>query len=115
MGSAAVTPNRDDPPPIDAAGLALAREFRASPIGRHSPELSAVLSRFRGGDVAGKYCLICVKPHAEWVIGRLSGQRGVAPAVDGNRVFHSIEEAEWAVFKLRWREAYGAAIDEDAL
>ena len=96
-------------------GLGPAREFRANPIGHHGAELRSILSLFRAGDVAGKYCLICVKPHAEWVIGRLSGRRGVAPTVEDNRVFTRIEDAEWAVFKLRWLKAFGVAIDEDAL
>ncbi|HLZ08698.1 MAG TPA: hypothetical protein VKT80_08935, partial [Chloroflexota bacterium] len=76
------------------------REFRARPIGHHSAELTAMLSILRAGSVEGKYCLICTRPREEWVIARLSGVHGVAPVVEDNRVFHSIEEAEWAVFKL---------------
>lgn len=115
MSSAGVTPDRAVQPRIDPSRLDPVREFRANPIGHHSAELDAILSLLRGGDVAGKYCLICIKPHAEWVIARLSGQRGVAPRIEDNRVFQSIEDAEWAVFKLRWAAAFGVAIDEDAL
>jgi len=110
-----LAPTAESAPRIDPDRLAPLREFRANPIGRHGPELRAILSLLRSGDVAGKYCLICVEPHAEWVIGRLSGRRGVAPTLADNRVFRSIEEAEWAVFKLRWHEAFGRAVDEDAL
>ena len=101
--------------PLDPRRLDAVREFRANPIGRHSAELDTILSRLRSGEVAGKYCLICTRPHAEWVIGRLGAARGEPITVADNRVFHSIEDAEWAVFKLRWQAAYGFAIDEDAL
>ena len=104
------TASRFDPSQLDAV-----REFRANPIGHHSKALEAILSILRSGPVAGKLCLICVKPHEEWVIGRLSGLRGVAPVVTDNRVFHSIEAAEWEVFKLRWAAECGHALDEDAL
>jgi hypothetical protein len=115
MATARTIPDRAPSPRIDPARLDLVREFRANPIGRHSADLDAALSLLRSGDVAGKYCLICLKPHAEWVIGRLSGRRGEGMTVEDNRVFHSVEDAEWAVFKLRWAAACGVAIDEDAL
>jgi len=39
----------------------------------------------------------------------------VAPTIEDNRVFHSLEEAEWAVFKLRWEAAGGPPLDDEAL
>lgn len=101
--------------PADPDVLELARAFRADPLGRHGPALREQASRMRSGPVAGKFCLICVKPHAEWMIGRISGQRGVAPVIEGNQVFTSLADAEWAVFKLRWAQTHGVALDEDAL
>ena len=102
-------------PRIDPSQLDAVREFRANPIGRHSKMLEAILSILRSGPVAGKLCLICVKPHQEWVIGRLSGARGIAPVVTDNRVFYTVEDAEWEVFKLRWAAECGQALDEDSL
>jgi len=95
--------------------LDLVREFRACPIGHHSPALARILSHLRAGPMQGKYCLICIRPHREWVIARLSGVRGTAPVVQDNRVFSSVEEAEWEVFKLRWNDAGFPPIDESAL
>jgi hypothetical protein len=115
MPAAVAEPNRTRPPRIDPFRLAPVREFRARPIGHHSAELTAMLAILRAGDVRGKYCLVCIRPHAEWMIARLSGVRGIAPVVEDNRAFHSIEEAEWEVFKLRWAQECGAALDEDAL
>jgi hypothetical protein len=106
---------RARPSRIDPSRLAHVREFRARPIGHHSAELTALLGILRAGGVKGKYCLVCIRPHAKWMIARLSGRYGIAPTVEDNRVFHSIEEAEWEVFKLRWAQECGAALDEDAL
>ena len=100
---------------IDPDALHLAREFRADPFGRHSPELIRVLNEMRSGPMGGKYCLVCTRPHAEWRLAVLSAERGVAPAIQHNRVFNSLAEAEWAVFKLRWKDATGREIDEASL
>ncbi len=115
MATAVADSGKGRRPSIDPSRLELVREFRARPIGHHSAELTAMLALLRSGAVKGKYCLICTRPHEEWVIARMSGVRGMAPVVEDNRVFGSIEEAEWEVFKLRWAEEIGGPIDEDAL
>ncbi len=91
---------------IDPTRLDLAREFRARPFGVHSPDLQAVLNRMRGQPVQGKYCLIMTRPHEEWVLARTVGDP-LRPEVVPGYVFASLEEAEWAVFKLRWQELTG--------
>ena len=88
---------------VDPDALHLLREFRADPFGPHSPELTKVLNVLRSGPMEGKLCLVCTRPHTEW------------PQIQHNRVFNSLGEAEWAVFKLRWREATGLEVDEEAL
>jgi hypothetical protein len=98
---------------VNEMNRAAAREFRARPIGQHSPALAHLLSRLRAGDVAEKYCLISIKPHSEWAIGVLSGTRGVAPRLADSQVFHSLEAAEWEVFKRRWAQVFGTALDEE--
>ena len=85
----------------------LVDEFRQTPIGPHSPDLQRVLSAMRGGSQAGRYCLICTKPFAEWQLARMSGQRGVpATPIDG-ALFTSREDAEWEVFRRRWKDITG--------
>ncbi len=64
--------NRDPASPPRA----LADEFRRQPLGRHSPGLQSVLTKFRGEQMEGKYVLVCTRPHAEWRLGQLSGVRG---------------------------------------
>ena len=92
---------------IDPESLDLAREFKSCIYGRHSGELQRVLNRMRGGPNAGRYVIVCTKRHREWALARM-GQRAGDPLepVPGP-VFHSDEEAEWAVFKLRWRDLTG--------
>ncbi len=85
----------------------LVDEFRQSPIGPHSPDLQRVLNTMRGGSNVGRYCLICTKPFAEWQLARMSGRRGTPPTPIGGKIFTSREEAEWAVFRRRWKALTG--------
>ncbi len=82
-------------------------EFRQNPAGPHSPNLQRVLNAMRGPPNDGKYCLICTRPFAEWRLARMSGRRGVPPTPVEGVVFTSLAEAEWSVFRRRWREITG--------
>jgi branched-chain amino acid transport system permease protein len=83
-----------------------AEEFRRTPVGHHSPGLQRVLNVFRGEPLRGKYVLVCTKPHEEWQLARLSGERGKPPQFE-NKFYRSLEEAEWDVFKRRWKDFTG--------
>jgi hypothetical protein len=86
--------------------LPLAREFRDNPIGHHSANLQRILNLFRGEPLAGKYVLVCTKPHEEWQLGILSGVRGRSVELR-EPVYRDLNEAEWDVFKRRWHAATG--------
>jgi hypothetical protein len=86
-------------------------EFRQRPIGPHSPNLQRILNRMRGAPNAGKYCLICTRPFAEWQLARMSGRRGVPPTPIPGEIFTDLAAAEWAVFRRRWRELTGEDIN----
>jgi hypothetical protein len=92
---------------IDPERIDLAHEFKARPYGRHSGELQRVLNRMRGGDNAGRYVIVCTKRHREWTLARLGRRPGDALETVPGHLFHSHAEAEWVVFKLRWRELTG--------
>ena len=92
---------------ITAADRQTVDEFRQQPFGPHSPDLQRVLNRMRGAPNAGKYCLICTKPFREWQLARLSGRRGVPATPIPGEIFTSLADAEWAVFRRRWRELTG--------
>lgn len=91
--------------------LRFVEEFRRTPVGYHSPGLQRVLNVLRGGPEAGKYVLVCTKPYREWVLGQLPGERGRPVRLLRDHVFTDRREAEWAVFRLRWQEATGRALD----
>jgi hypothetical protein len=82
-------------------------EFRQNPIGHHSPNLQRVLNALRGGPLKGKYVLVCTKPFAEWTLARHPGGRGQPVELLREHTFASREEAEWAVFRLRWKAHTG--------
>ncbi|SMH26491.1 hypothetical protein [Mesorhizobium australicum] len=97
---------------IDPADKHLVEEFRANPVGQHSPDLQRLLNLFRGSASEGKYVLYCTKPHEEWILAQLPGRRGEPFKLHHDKVFHSQEEAEWAIFKLRWFDHTGEQLDD---
>lgn len=90
----------------------LVEEFKAKPIGHHSAELQQLLNVFRGEAMADKYVLVCTKPHKEWVLGQMTGNRGEPVKIHRNKVFHSIYDAEWEIFKLRWKKYTGEQLKD---
>jgi len=95
---------------IDTSRRDLIDEFRRAPIGRHSPDLRLLLNRMRMSEGANAYILVCTRPHQEWRLARKSTRRGGAVTLVAGHIFHTPEEAEWAVFKLRWQELTGESL-----
>lgn len=90
---------------IDPVGdLALARTYRERPAGPHSPGLLRLLNRLRREPMDDKHVLVCLERHRRWVLGKLEGGRGTAVRLLEDQVFTSRQEAEWAVFKKRWKK-----------
>jgi hypothetical protein len=91
---------------VDPEAVHLAQEFKAKPVGKHSAELQKVLHLFRGEAQTDKYVLVCTEPHKRWTLAQLTGVRG-EPVQMTNHVFDRLEDAEWHVFKLRWKKYTG--------
>lgn len=85
----------------------LAQEFRARPHGRHSAELQRVLNRMRGEPFAGHHVLVQDRKGMAYRLARL-GPTPADPISYTGDTFVTLEEAEWAVFKLRWRSLFGS-------
>ena len=98
---------------IDPGNIEPAREFKANPSGPHSETLRRILHRMRTGPLAGKHILIVKTPFKEWMLAQLTGNRGEPPVVHHNRVFTSLADAEWEVFKMRWEALSNKALPDD--
>lgn len=93
--------------------LVFAEEFRRRPIGHHSPGLQRVLSLFRGAPLRDKHVVFCEEPHKEWVLAELSGVQGRPMRLHPDTRFRSLAEAEWEVFKLRWKRHTGQDLERE--
>ena len=93
---------------IDPNRLDLAREYRAHPLGRHSPELQALLDIMRHPDHHQNLLLVSVAP-GKWVLGQRQPD-GAPPVLFEDEVFERIEDGEWAAFKRRWHALTGQAL-----
>jgi hypothetical protein len=85
----------------------LAHEFRACPYGRHSAELQRILNRMRSMPFAGHHILVQERKGMPYRLARLGATPSDPVRYTGD-TFVTLEEAEWAVFKLRWRDLFGA-------
>ena len=101
-------------PMMAGADPRLAEEFRRDPFGRHRPELQRILHVMRGSRANGRHVLLCTRPHREWVLGRLTGSADAPIELVDEQVFTSLADAEWHVFKLRWRALTGRALEAPA-
>jgi hypothetical protein len=93
-----VDPERDFP---------FALEFLEYPVGHHSAGLQRILNVFRGEPLAGKYVLVCTKPHRQWQLARLTGVRGRPVQIVEGVIYTDLETAEREIFKLRWKDFTG--------
>jgi branched-chain amino acid transport system permease protein len=79
----------------------LVEEHRTAPVGDHSPALTAVLTALRQAPVAGKLALLETKVGEEWMIIRLSGERGVPHDLSDTARYTTLDAALHAVFLRR--------------
>lgn len=99
---------------IDPRRLDLAAEFKRKPYGRHSAELQRILNRMRSEPFEGHHVLLRDGRHGPWRLARL-GRRPQDLLVPTGHVFTSKAEAEWEVFKLRWKNLTGEDLNEQEL
>lgn len=97
---------------ITSDDLPYAAEFRANPLGVPGPGLQRVLNYLRGGPKFGKYVLVVKVPFQRWVLGRLPEKRGQPVEIIADREFTDPGEAEWEVFKLRWKANTGQDLEQ---
>jgi hypothetical protein len=98
---------------IDPTRLDLVAEFRRAPRGPHSDELLRVLHRMRWQSPGGRHALVAIEPGRRWMLARIPARRDEPVETFPNTVFTDIAEAEWLVFRLRWRELTGHDLPED--
>ncbi|MEC9248396.1 MAG: hypothetical protein VX986_05195 [Pseudomonadota bacterium] len=84
----------------------LIEEFKKNPVGHHSPPLQKLLNIMRGAPMTNKYCLIVDEPNREWTLAKTTGKPGEAVKPTKRR-FKNLEDAEWFVFKERWKSLTG--------
>lgn len=86
-------------------------EFRRQPIGAHSPGLQRLLNVLRHDPSGWQVILVCRRPFEAWVLGLMPPGRAGPLRIEEAPVFTSREEAEWEVFRRRWRAHTGEDIN----
>lgn len=93
--------------------LKYAAEFKANPLDIPGPGLQRVINLLRGGPKSGKYVLIVKEPFRRWAVGRLPEDRGQPIEMMGGMEFIDLAEAEWEIFKIRWKEQTGHDLEPE--
>ena len=88
-----------------------AEEFRRRPIGGHSPGLMRVLAILRVDATGHQVIIVCRKPFAKWTLATMPPRRADPIRFEEESTFATREEAEWEVFRRRWRAATGENLD----
>jgi len=87
----------------------LIAEFKQNPIGHHSPDLQRLLNRFRGIPMKDKFCLLIIEPNRLWRLAKTSGVAG-KPVKKLPQTFTSQSDAEWYIFRKRWKSLTGETL-----
>ena len=98
---------------IDPTRLDLAREFKAAPLGPHSPDLQKLLKIMRWDPVDGR--IVAMQPDQEgpWYLARLSGRKGHPIELFRQRPYATLLEAYWGLFRKRWEDHTGQKLALD--
>jgi N,N-dimethylformamidase len=91
---------------FDKSRAELAREFKANPYGRHSPDLQYLLNFMRRPTDDPFHVLMVVAPGQRWRLATLA-PGAIAPPRLTELEFTSLEDAEWHVFRERWTRLAG--------
>ena len=95
---------------IDPMRLDLAREFKAKPLGPHSPDLQKLLKIMRWDPVAGRVVAVQPERDGPWCLARLTGPKGHPMEIFRQRTYATVMLAWWALFRRRWEDHTGQAL-----
>ncbi|MDH3688524.1 MAG: hypothetical protein OEU36_03440 [Gammaproteobacteria bacterium] len=96
---------------IDTSRPELIEEFKRNPVGRHSGDLRRLLNAMRTHPDLPPYLLVCTIPQHEWRLAVKAPGRGEPVEILEGHVYTDPLQAEWAVFKLRWKVLTGEVLE----
>tara|TARA_B000000460_G_C21219255_1_gene265734 strand:+ start:45 stop:362 length:318 start_codon:yes stop_codon:yes gene_type:complete len=76
----------------------------------HSPSLQRILNLFRSGATKGKYVLFKPSNKKLWYLATLPEKRGHRIKINYKISFDNPLDAEWYVFKKRWKKHTGRSL-----
>lgn len=95
---------------IKKSDIHLAAEFKKNLFEKnfyHSPSLQRILNLFRSNSKEKKYVLYKPLNKKIWYLSNLPNKRGKKIKINYKIAFNNILDAEWYVFKKRWKKHTG--------
>jgi len=99
--------------PIDPTRKDLVEEFRHQPVGHHSGDLRRMLNTMRTHPDLPPYILVCTKAQREWRLATKVPGRHTKVELLEHRPFHDPLDAEWEVFRMRWKTLFGEELSHE--
>ncbi len=103
---------------VDPSRHDLAREYKANPIGPHSPDLQKLLKLLRWEPVAGRFLVVRPRHDGLWYLARTTGPKGHPLEIFYRHGYDTQMAAHWALFCKRWEQHTGQVLildDDDRL
>ena len=91
----------------------LALEFKKNLFNKnfyHSPSLQRILNLFRSNYNEKKYVIYQSTKKKIWYLANLPNKRGEKIKINYKVSFNNIFDAEWYVFKKRWKQHTGKSL-----
>ena len=96
---------------VDPERIDLVEEYRQSPFGPHSAELTLLVNALRLMPIGQRHIIVCTERGREWVVGRMPAARGAPVELLAGAVFDDYAAAVWEVFRLRWQTVTGEVLE----
>ena len=100
---------------IDPNRVDLAAEYKACPLGPHSPDLQRVLQLMCWIPATQRYIAAQTQTNGPWYLARTTGPKGSPLEIYTSQSFATETQANWAVFRKRWQLQTGhwLRLDDD--
>ena len=98
---------------VDPKRLDLAREFKCAPIGPHSADLQKLLKIMRWDRPDKRWISVQTERGGAHYLAYSKGPRGHSLDVFLEQPFATFAEAQWAIFRKRWQQHTGNALNFD--
>lgn len=100
---------------VDPSRTDLALEFRANPLGPHSPDLQKLLKLLRWEPIAPRHVLVQPRRDGPWLLAETTGPKGCPLKLYEAAPLDRLQDAYFELFRKRWEKHTGTELNLDGV